>query len=118
MVVQIVEALIITVEAQIVMTQTLEAQTANMQVVKVSVSTPLPNTIPNDKEPHHLKTHSWWVRDYEILFGMSEVNAFLLWNKFKPAHSLSMAQFRLQLCHQMLMDRRRERSCLLKSDTM
>ena len=26
------------------------------QVVKVSVSMPLINTIPNDKEPHHLKT--------------------------------------------------------------
>eukprot|EP00731_Ephydatia_muelleri_P014420 Em0008g140a len=48
------------------------------------------------------KTHSWWVRDYQILFGMSEVNAFLLWNKFKPSHAMSMTQFRLQLCHQML----------------
>ena len=33
---------------------------------------------------------------------MSEVNAFLLWNKFKPSHAMSMTQFRLQLCHQML----------------
>ena len=48
------------------------------------------------------KTHSWWVRDYQILFGMSEVNAFLLWNRFKPSHAISMTHFRLQLCHQML----------------
>ena len=24
------------------------------------------------------KMHNWWVRDYQILFGMSEVNVFLL----------------------------------------
>ena len=48
------------------------------------------------------KTHSWWVRDYQILFGMSEVNAFLLWNKFKPSYAMSMTHFRLQICHQMM----------------
>ena len=48
------------------------------------------------------KTHSWWVRDYQVLFGMSEVNAFLLWNKFKPSYAMSMTHFRLQLCHQMM----------------
>lgn len=24
------------------------------------------------------KTHSWWVRDFQVLFGMSEVNSFIL----------------------------------------
>ena len=30
------------------------------------------------------KTHSWWVRNFQVLFGMSEVNYFILWNKVKP----------------------------------
>jgi hypothetical protein len=30
------------------------------------------------------KTHLWWVSDFQMLFGMSEVNAFLLFRHFKP----------------------------------
>jgi hypothetical protein len=26
----------------------------------------------------------WWVREFKLLMGMAEVNAFLLWQKFKP----------------------------------
>lgn len=43
---------------------------------------------------------------------MSEVNAFLLWNKFKPSHAMSMAHFRF---HQMMTNRwiqeEREAAC-------
>mmetsp|Transcript_30786 Transcript_30786/g.87060 ORF Transcript_30786/g.87060 Transcript_30786/m.87060 type:complete len:118 (+) Transcript_30786:547-900(+) len=35
------------------------------------------------------KTRNWWVRDFQMLFGMSEVNAFLLWRH------LCMARARL-----------------------
>ena len=49
------------------------------------------------------KTHSWWVRDFQVLFGISEVNAYLLWVKFKPGQEqVSLSNFRMQLCHQML----------------
>ena len=29
------------------------------------------------------KVHKWWVRDFQMLFGMSEINALLCWRKFK-----------------------------------
>jgi hypothetical protein len=49
------------------------------------------------------KTHAWWVRDYQVLFGISEVNAFLLWRRFKPGMAAaSLRQFRMALCHQLL----------------
>ena len=54
--------------------RTVEAQTADMQIVKVSVSTPLMNTIPNNKEPHHLKTPGK-LTVCGIKYGL--VNAFL-----------------------------------------
>ena len=30
------------------------------------------------------KTTRWWIRDFQMLMGMSEVNAYLTWKKFKP----------------------------------
>ena len=49
------------------------------------------------------KTHKWWVRDFQMLFGMSEVNAFLLWRKFRPGgQGHSMDFFRRRLAHQLL----------------
>ena len=52
---------------------------------------------------HTWKTYSWWVRDFQVLFGMSEVNSFILRNKFKPGQEgTTLTHFRMQLCHQML----------------
>lgn len=49
------------------------------------------------------KTHKWWVRDFQMLFGMSEVNAFLLMRHFKPGcDTMSFSKFRSRLVHQML----------------
>ena len=48
------------------------------------------------------KTHRWWLRDFQILFGMSEVNAYLLWRKFKPHEgSCDPDFFRRRLAMQM-----------------
>ena len=42
-------------------------------------------------------------RDFQVLFGMSEVNSFILWNKVKPGQEgTTLTHFRMQLCHQML----------------
>jgi hypothetical protein len=49
------------------------------------------------------KTFTWWVRDFQVLFGMSEVNAYLLWRMFKPGQAdCSMSTYRMILCHQMM----------------
>ena len=49
------------------------------------------------------KTHRWWLRDFQMLFGMSEVNAYLAWKRFKPdMGSCSPNMFRRRLAHQML----------------
>jgi hypothetical protein len=49
------------------------------------------------------KTFSWWVRDYQVLFGMSEVNAYLLWKMYKPGRAeCSMSMYRMVLCQQMI----------------
>jgi hypothetical protein len=49
------------------------------------------------------KTHKWWVRDYQVLFGISEVNAYLLWRRFKPGQEkCSFTTFRMALCGQLL----------------
>ncbi|KAK3277456.1 hypothetical protein CYMTET_14539 [Cymbomonas tetramitiformis] len=49
------------------------------------------------------KTHRWWVRDFQVLDGMSEVNAFLLWNYFRPeCDHVSLQTFRRQLGWQLL----------------
>lgn len=47
------------------------------------------------------KTHKWWLRDFQMLFGISEVNAYLLFTKFKAAN-MSMEHFRRVLVHQIL----------------
>ena len=49
------------------------------------------------------KTHKWWIRDFQMLFGISEVNAFLLWRKFRPGgQQHSMDFFRRRLAHQLM----------------
>ena len=58
------------------------------------------------------KTHSWWVHDYQILFGMSELNAFHLWNKFKPSHAMSITlSFATMSPDHLSMDSGREAAC-------
>ena len=46
------------------------------------------------------KTHKWWVRDFQVFVGMSEVNAYLLFNKF--CRGVPMEQFRRTLVWEML----------------
>jgi hypothetical protein len=49
------------------------------------------------------KTHRWWVLEFQMLMGMAEVNAFLLWGKFKPGHGdCTPEMFRRRLAYQML----------------
>ena len=49
------------------------------------------------------KTKRWWLRDFQVLFAMSEVNAFLLWRKFRPGQeSCDPSIFRRRLAFQML----------------
>ena len=47
------------------------------------------------------KTWKWWVRDYQFFFGVSEVNAFLLWRVHKNP-KCTMVEFRRRLTFQML----------------
>ena len=43
------------------------------------------------------KTHKWWLRDFQMLFGISEVNAYLLYTKFrKDSNNMSIEGFRVQ----------------------
>ena len=49
------------------------------------------------------KTHRWWLRDFQMLFGMSEVNAYLAWKRFKPGgDDCTPDMFRRRLAYQML----------------
>ena len=49
------------------------------------------------------KVHKWWVRDFQMLFGMSEINALLCWRKFKHGQQDTSADtFRRRLAFQML----------------
>ena len=49
------------------------------------------------------KTHRWWIREIQMLIGMSEINAFLLWKRFKPGqHQCSPDFFRKMLVHEMM----------------
>ena len=48
------------------------------------------------------KTHTWWVRDFQMLLGMSEVNAYLLMRYFGEDPSMRMADFRSRLTFQLL----------------
>ena len=49
-------------------------------------------------------TMKWFIRDFQMLWGMSEVNAWLLWKFFLSGEraNVSLAQFRRRLCYQML----------------
>eukprot|EP00951_Prasinocladus_malaysianus_P003499 scaffold24601_cov33-Prasinocladus_malaysianus.AAC.1 len=49
------------------------------------------------------KTHSWWVRDFQLLFGISEVNGYLLFRHFHPEGAgISFTEYRTLLTRQML----------------
>ena len=49
------------------------------------------------------KTHRWWVREFQMLWGMSEVNAWILYKMFKPGmKNVSFSNFRRELCLQIL----------------
>ena len=49
-------------------------------------------------------THRWFVRDFQMLWGFSEVNAWLLWQyaNANTPRSQTFAQFRRRLNHQIL----------------
>ena len=51
------------------------------------------------------RTHRWWVREFQMLFGMSEVNAWLLYKRYKPTQQghVSFSNFRRELCKQLLL---------------
>jgi hypothetical protein len=49
------------------------------------------------------KTHKWWLREFQMLVGMSEVNAYLLWKRFKPGQNdCDASLFRRRLAFQLL----------------
>ena len=49
------------------------------------------------------KTHKWWLREFQMLFGMTEVNAYLLWRRFKPDQGeCNFDYFRRRLAYQLL----------------
>ena len=55
----------------------------------------------NLEESWHTKR--WYVREFQVLWGMSEVNAWLLYRTFVPgAGKTSFTNFRKRLCFQML----------------
>ena len=47
------------------------------------------------------KTWQWWVRDYQFFFGVSEINAWLLWKHYRD-NKADLATFRRKLAYQML----------------
>ena len=48
-------------------------------------------------------THRWYIRDFQMLWGISEVNAWLLFKRFRPGNvDLSFTSYRKRLCYQML----------------
>jgi hypothetical protein len=49
------------------------------------------------------KTHSWWTREFQMLFEMSTVNAWLAFKRWVPgAKDMSLSTFRRKLCYEML----------------
>jgi hypothetical protein len=49
------------------------------------------------------KTHSWWTREFQMLFEMSVVNAWLAYKRWVPdAKGVSLSKFRRKLCYEML----------------
>ena len=49
-------------------------------------------------------THKWFVRDFQMLWGISEVNAWLIWKYFLTGSkaNVTFAEFRRRLCYQLL----------------
>jgi len=44
------------------------------------------------------KTHKWWMMEFQMLVGMSEVNALLMWRRFKARQEVCNASlFRTKL---------------------
>ena len=49
------------------------------------------------------KTHRWWVREFQMVMGISEVNSWLLWRRFRPgASEAHFDLFRRRLTHQLM----------------
>ena len=49
------------------------------------------------------RTNSWFVREFQMLWGISEVNAWILFKKFKPGkEDISFSTFRRTLCASLL----------------
>ena len=49
------------------------------------------------------KTHKWWLREFQMLAGMSEINALLLWRRFKPREEVCDGiLFRRKMAYQLL----------------
>lgn len=49
------------------------------------------------------KTHRWWVREFQMLMGMSEAKSWLLWRRFKPdASEVHFDFFRRRLAYQLI----------------
>ena len=49
------------------------------------------------------KTHHWYIREFQVLFGMSEVNAWLLYKRFRPGcGNVSFNDYRRSLCYLLL----------------
>lgn len=49
------------------------------------------------------KTHRWWIQEFQMLWGITEVNAWLLYKIYTHGgDNLSFSAFRRRLCGQML----------------
>ena len=49
------------------------------------------------------KTHRWWVREFQMAMGISEVNSWLLWRRFRQgASDVDFDFFRRRLAYQLL----------------
>lgn len=50
-----------------------------------------------------LKTHKWWLREFQVMMRMPQVNAYLLWKKIKPGEgSCNPDLLRRRLCWKMM----------------
>ena len=66
------------------------------------------------------RTHRWWVRDFQMLIAIAEVNAYLLWRHFQSdTGSMSFYDFRsrltFQLLHHPILMREREQGVNLRA---
>jgi hypothetical protein len=49
------------------------------------------------------KTHRWWIREFQMLICMSQINTLLLWKRFKHGHhQCSPDLFRRMMVHEMM----------------